>query len=159
MTQEQVYNVIIRVVHNLSRCNDFRLTNLNLIIQTELLNEPNNVRIIVNKLFQVTRPNLVLAKHIGIEVLINYLSTYWCPEMLNGNLKFDHSAFQKLFEEQEQTQIKQGELFIEEWNHFVQTFGEVTEENLDHAYDYIEITYESDYVKHAIRQHLYKNEF
>lgn len=156
MAEGQVRDVLKRVITRFSRTNDLRLTNLNLIVQLELINEPTNVRSIFNKLFQDTRPNLLIAKHNGVQSLNNYLATYWCIEMMDGNLKFDHSEFQKLFQEQEQRKIKQAELFIEEWNHFIQTFGEVTEENLDHAYDYIEITYESDYVKHAMREHLYK---
>jgi len=156
MAQERVHAILLRVITKLYESNEIRLTHLNLLIQNELLNEPTNIKTIFNKLFQDTRSNLVGAKRTSIDVLHNYLIERWGLEMEKRNLQFDHSTFQKMFELHAKRHTEEKQLCVEEWNHFVQTFGEVTEDNLDHAFDYIEITYESDYVKHAIRQHLYK---
>jgi hypothetical protein len=156
MTKERVYTVLLRIKDKLSRCNDIRLPNLNLMIQIELLNEEDNVRIVVNKLFKDTRNNLLREKRKGITYLHYYLINEWCIEMWNANSNFDHAVFRKFFNNRKQNQIKQHELFLEEWDHFVQTFGVVTEENLEHAYGYIEITYESEYVKYAIKKEISK---
>jgi hypothetical protein len=156
MTKERVYTILLSVIKKLRESNEIRLTHLNLLIQNELLNEPTNIRTIFNKLFQDTRRNLIIAKRTSIDDLHDYLTNQWGLEMEKRNLQFDHMNFQKMFELHAQRHTEEKQLVVEEWNHFVQTFGEVTEDNLDHAYDYIEITYESDYVKHAIRRHLYK---